>query len=127
MATLVMLPSGSVDAEGLMGASLEIRTDLASPARLRRLARRERDPRTTSRMLAIAGALVGLSRAEAARLAEVERQALRNPVTTRKDFVRIPPQYRSRVTVVTVRLAWEEAARIEALIDPLAARVPIPA
>ncbi len=127
MATLVMLPSGSVDAEGLMGASLEIRTDLASPARLRRLARRERNPRTTFRMLAIAGALVRPSRAEAARLAEVERQALRNPVTTRKDFVRIPPQYRSRVTVVTVRLAWEEAARIEALIDPLAARVPIPA
>jgi tetraacyldisaccharide 4'-kinase len=46
------------------------------------------------------------------------------PVTTRKDFVRIPPQFRARVTVVTVGLAWEEPAAIESLLDPLAARVP---
>jgi transposase len=64
-----------------MGAALAIRTDLASPARLRRLARRERNPRTATRMLAIAGALEGLSRAEAARLAGMERQALRDAVT----------------------------------------------
>lgn len=64
-----------------MGAALEIRTDVASPARLRRLARRERNPRTATRMLAIAGALEGLSRAEAARLAGMERQALRDAVT----------------------------------------------
>ncbi len=63
-----------------MGAALEIRTDLASPARLRRLARRERNPRTATRMLAIAGALEGVSRAEAARLAGMERQALRDAV-----------------------------------------------
>ena len=37
-----------------MGAALEIRADLANPAALRRLARRERNPRTASRMLAIA-------------------------------------------------------------------------
>lgn len=49
------------------------------------------------------------------------------PVTTRKDFVRIPPQFRSRVTVVTVALEWEEPAGIESLLDPLAGRVPIPA
>lgn len=48
-------------------------------------------------------------------------------VTTRKDFVRIPPAFRTRVTVVTVTLGWEEPARIEALLDPLAARVPSPA
>jgi tetraacyldisaccharide 4'-kinase len=48
-------------------------------------------------------------------------------VTTKKDFVRIPPQFRSRVTVVTVGLAWEEPAAIESLLDPLAAQVPIPA
>ena len=48
-------------------------------------------------------------------------------VTTRKDFVRVPPTFRARVTVVTVALAWEEPARIEALLDPLAARVPSPA
>jgi transposase len=63
-----------------MGAALEIRTDLASPARLRRLARGERNPRTASRMLAIASALEGMSRAEAARLAGMERQALRDAV-----------------------------------------------
>jgi transposase len=63
-----------------MGAALEIRTDLAGPAELRRLARRERDPRTATRMLAIANALEGMSRAEAARLAGMERQALRDAV-----------------------------------------------
>src|SRR5215207_7117738 len=63
-----------------MGAALEIRTDLASPAQLRALARRERNPRTATRMLAIASALEGRSRAEAARLAGMERQALRDAV-----------------------------------------------
>ena len=63
-----------------MGAALEIRTDLASPDGLRALARRERSPRTATRMLAIASALEGESRAEAARLAGMERQALRDAV-----------------------------------------------
>ena len=63
-----------------MGAALEIRSDLASPARLRALARRERNPRTATRMLAIASPLEGKSRAEAARLAAMERQALRDAV-----------------------------------------------
>jgi len=63
-----------------MGAALEIRTDLASPAWLRRLARRERNPRAASRMPAIAGAPEGMSRAEAARLAGMERQAPRDAV-----------------------------------------------
>jgi tetraacyldisaccharide 4'-kinase len=59
-------------------------------------------------------------------LAEAERlRAI--PVTTRKDFVRIPAAFRSRVTVVTIRLEWEEPAGIEGLLDPLAQRVPIPA
>ena len=48
-------------------------------------------------------------------------------MTTRKDFVRIPPAFRNRVTVVTVRLEWEEPVAIEQLLDPLAARVPVPA
>ena len=60
-----------------MGAALSIRTDLVSPARL---ARRERNPRATTRLLAIANALEGRSRAEAARLAGMERQALRDAV-----------------------------------------------
>lgn len=59
-------------------------------------------------------------------LAEAEKlRAI--PVTTRKDFVRIPPAFRSRVTVVTVRLEWEDTTAIEALLHPLAERVPVPA
>ncbi|GGG24914.1 tetraacyldisaccharide 4'-kinase [Caldovatus sediminis] len=57
-----------------------------------------------------------------------EAEALRAiPVTTRKDFVRIPPAFRARVTVLTVRLEWEEPAQIEQLLEPHAARVPVPA
>jgi tetraacyldisaccharide 4'-kinase len=57
-----------------------------------------------------------------------EADALRAiPVTTRKDFVRIPPAFRSRVTVVTIRLEWSDPVAIEALLDPLAQRVPVPA
>ncbi len=63
-----------------MGAALEIRTDLASAGDLRARARRERNPRTATRLLAIAAALEGGSRAEAARLAGMERQALRDAV-----------------------------------------------
>ena len=66
-----------------MGAALGIRTDLAGPARLRLLARRERSPRTPMRMLAIANALEGKSRAEAARLGGMERQALRDAMVRR--------------------------------------------
>lgn len=56
-----------------------------------------------------------------------QAEALRAlPVTTRKDFVRIPPAFRARVTVVTIGLAWEEPAAIESLLDPLVARVPMP-
>ncbi|MGG5817658.1 tetraacyldisaccharide 4'-kinase [Falsiroseomonas sp. HW251] len=57
-----------------------------------------------------------------------QAEALRAlPVTTKKDFVRIPAQFRSRVTVVTVGMGWEEPAAIESLLDPLVARVPMPA
>ncbi len=59
-------------------------------------------------------------------LAEAERlRAI--PVTTRKDFVRLPQAFRARVTVLTVTLAWEEPAAIEALLDPLAQGVPVAA
>lgn len=63
----------------MAGRGLPIRDDLAAPA-LRRLARRERDRAAAARLMAIAGALEGLSRAEAARLAGMERQALRDAV-----------------------------------------------
>jgi transposase len=45
---------------------------------LRALARRERDGRVCGRLLALANALDGLSRAEAARLAGMDRQTLRD-------------------------------------------------
>ncbi|WP_160000000.1 tetraacyldisaccharide 4'-kinase [Roseomonas sp. 18066] len=57
-----------------------------------------------------------------------QAEALRAiPVTTTKDYVRIPPAFRSRVTVLTVKLEWEEPTAIESLLDPLAQRVPVPA
>jgi transposase len=62
-----------------MGAALVIRDDLA-PRELRRRARHEPNRRAALRLLAIANALEGMSRAEAARLAGMERQALRDAV-----------------------------------------------
>ena len=61
------------------GRALAIRTDRPAEE-LRRLARRENDRAAAARMQAIAGALEGLPRAEAARLAGMERQALRDAV-----------------------------------------------
>ena len=62
-----------------MGAALKIRDDMP-PAELRARARREANGRAAARMYAIAHALEGMSRAEAARLAGMERQALRDAV-----------------------------------------------
>ena len=59
--------------------ALTIRQDLPV-GELRRLARHEPDRRAAMRLLAVANALEGLSRAEAARLAGMERQALRDAV-----------------------------------------------
>ena len=59
--------------------ALAIRQDLPAAA-LRRLARHEPDRRAAMRLMAIAHALDGFSRAEAARLAGMERQALRDAV-----------------------------------------------
>jgi transposase len=56
-------------------APLPIRTD-KSPAELRRLARRERDGRVGARLLALANALEGIAREEAARLAGMTGQTL---------------------------------------------------
>ena len=59
--------------------ALAIRRDRTA-ASLRMWARRAGDPRAASRAFAIAHALEGVSRAEAARLAGMERQALRDAV-----------------------------------------------
>ena len=69
-----------LEGEDGMTAALKIRRDLFSPAELRFRARREPNPRTATRILAMANALEGLTRAEAARLAGMERQALRDAV-----------------------------------------------
>jgi transposase len=60
-----------------MPAALPIRADL-SPDELRHSAKREKDPRVARRMLAIANALDGMSRAMSAKLAGIDRQALRD-------------------------------------------------
>ena len=62
-----------------MGAALPIRADLTAEA-LRRHARGAPNRRAALRLLAIANALEGMSRAEAAKLAGMERQALRDAV-----------------------------------------------
>ena len=56
---------------------LRIRDDLTA-VELRAFARREKDPRVARRMLAIANALDGMSRVLPARLAGMDRQALRD-------------------------------------------------
>ncbi len=58
-----------------MPAALPIRTD-RSPAELRRLARHEHDGRVSARLLALANALEGIPREEAARLAGMTGQTL---------------------------------------------------
>jgi len=60
-----------------MPAAVRLRTDIPSDD-LRRLARVEPNSRVARRMLAIAGALDGLSREQAARQAGMDRQALRD-------------------------------------------------
>jgi transposase len=60
-------------------AALRIRQDYSS-SDLRQRAARERDTRASLRLLAIANALEGMTRAEAARLAGMERQALHDAI-----------------------------------------------
>ena len=57
--------------------ALWIRDDIA-PQEPRRLAKLEKDPRAARQQLAIAGALAGLSRETAARIAGMDRQTLRD-------------------------------------------------
>jgi transposase len=59
---------------------LAIRADVVTPAELRRRAKKEPRRRTAQRMLALANALDGMSRADAARAAGIERQALHDAV-----------------------------------------------
>ena len=58
-------------------AGIVIRTDF-EPCELRALAKSEKDARVVRRLLAIAGALEGLNRADAARVGGMDRQTLRD-------------------------------------------------
>jgi hypothetical protein len=58
---------------------LAIREDVATATQARRLAKKE-PRRIEQRMLALANAIEGISRAEAARAAGIERQSLRDAV-----------------------------------------------
>src|SRR5918995_3065661 len=60
-----------------MGAPVPIRTDIPA-AQLRRLARQESNGRVACRLLALANALDGMSREDAARQAGMDRQTLRD-------------------------------------------------
>ncbi len=59
-----------------MGRAITIRTDLGTAADLRRMAKQPSGPRTALRLLAIANAIEGMSRGQAARSAGIERQSL---------------------------------------------------
>ena len=59
-----------------MGRAMTIRTDLGTAADLRRLAKQQSGRRPALRLLAIANALDGMTRAQAARAAGIERQSL---------------------------------------------------
>ena len=87
-----------------MGVALKIRDDLTAED-LRREARREQDGRASARMHAIANALEGASRAEAARLAGMERQALRDAVNRHPI---VTPYRRPKLT--PLELSWPGAA-----------------
>src|ERR671917_1903103 len=65
--------------KGVAMAALQIRRDY-TPSDLRRRAAREKDRRAALRLLAIANAQEGMTRAEAARLAGMERQALHDAI-----------------------------------------------
>lgn len=59
-----------------MGQMRAIRADVDDPAGRRRRAKKEPNRRAALRMLAIANALEGMSRADAARVVGIERQSL---------------------------------------------------
>jgi transposase len=108
---VVSNPAGE-DAMGAKG--LAIRMDLPA-AELRRLARREKDRAAAARMQAIAGALEGITRAEAARLAGMERQALRDAVV-RYNAEGLAGLYSRRSPGRQARLHEEQRAALRQLV-----------
>lgn len=58
-------------------------------------------------------------------LAQAERLSA-IPVTTRKDWVRIPAEFQNRVHVVSVTMRWDDPGEIDALLDQALADVRAP-
>jgi tetraacyldisaccharide 4'-kinase len=54
-----------------------------------------------------------------ARLHAAAARADAGLVTTAKDAVRLPPDVRARVTVLTVALAWDDPAAVRRLLAPV--------
>jgi transposase len=97
-----------------MAAAVPLRTDLDAEA-LRALARKEKDGRVVARMLAIAHALEGVVRAEAARLAGMDRQALHDAVV-RYNAEGIAGLYNRRLPGRRPWLTENEQARLKEVI-----------
>ena len=93
-------------------AALEIRKD-RTPTVLRKLAKAEADTRVARRILAIANALDGMSREEAARSAGMDRQTLRDWVAAlQRAWDRRPRRPLGRWSAAHVRRA--RASRADA-------------
>src|SRR3954454_2699632 len=94
-----------------MPAPLPIRTD-RDAAELRRVARRERDGRVSARLLALANALDGLPREEAARLAGMTGQTLGDWVHRKRHLTATP--FRPRLQPRAARPSRPKAAAARA-------------
>jgi tetraacyldisaccharide 4'-kinase len=61
---------------------------------------------------------------EAMRLVEAASAERATPVTTEKDFVRLPPEARRMVEALPVAIQWRDERTLAALLAPLLARAP---
>lgn len=57
------------------------------------------------------------SRAEIEELLAVAAEAKAIPVTTEKDLTRVPETLRNRISILTVRLEWEDTRALDRLLD----------
>jgi len=132
---VVLIGQDDTDALSLLPPHLPVlRAALASGPEMAELAGRNvfafcgiANPRKFFTTLRLGGAVVAGSEAFAdhypfdagdmrALLAQAERLGA-IPVTTRKDWVRIPPEFQTRVRVVSVMLQWDDPTQIEALLE----------
>jgi len=98
-----------------MGRGLDIRGEVASAGELRSRAKKEPNRRAALRMLAIANALEGLSRAAAARAVGIERQSLCDAIK-RYNAEGVAGLYDRPKGHAPQRLTAEELAQLKAQI-----------